>query len=136
MEMSLDRLRNEEVHCLEVQWLSGKCDMKRRTFSRGAVNVNGPTVVIANPFYDSEPYAQTLALGCSAEETLIEKWQVKWLNANPRIRDRKTVPIKTDANEAPLGILHCVSEQIYESRMQRLRIERKNCLWLDCDLKV
>jgi hypothetical protein len=79
---SLDRLRKEEAHCPEARWLLGKCNMKRRTFSRGAVNVNGPTVVIANPFYDSEPYAQTLALGCSAEETLIEKWQVKWLNAN------------------------------------------------------
>ena len=100
--------------------------MKCRTFSGGAVDINGPAVVIADPFYDSESYAQTLALRRSAEETLIEKWQVKWLDANTRIRDRKTVPVKTDANETPLGILHRVSEQIYESRMQCLRIQRKN----------
>ena len=94
--------------------------MKCRTFSGSAFDIYGPAVVIADALDDSKPDAQTLALGCSAEETLIEKWQIKWLDANAGIGNRKPVLIEIHANKTALGILHRIAKQIHESGMQCL----------------
>ena len=83
--------------------------MKSRAFSWRAIDLDTPTVVIANPLNYRKPYAQSFSLRRTAEEPFVEQRQIGRFYSYARIWNGQPPIIKFDPDITFLSILHSIT---------------------------